>query len=200
MATKSRLDIQKEKVIFTIIWNPNGFYIIDRFPNDTKMNSVYFVANIFTPLEQAIFHRGRAPHQKRLVIHLDNCSVHTSRASRDWLEEHDMRRMSQPSYSPDLVSSDSYLFPTVKEKFERTQVADEDQSFESIQAISRGIDREELKRIFQALVRQVQEVSEGNGEYVDDKQFLSIKVLRTFMRPGWGMYFPTGRYDDRGGS
>jgi hypothetical protein len=28
----------------------------------------------------------------------------------------------------------------------------------------------------------------------DDKQFLLIKVLRTFIRPGWGMYFPTGRY------
>jgi hypothetical protein len=32
----------------------------------------------------------------------------------------------------------------------------------------------------------------------DDKQILSIKVLRTFIISGWGMYFPTGRYDYNG--
>jgi transposase len=149
MATKSRLDIQSKEFMFTIIWNPSGFYVVDRLPNDTKMSSGYFVTNILTPFEQAIFPRGKAPHQKRLVIHLDNCSIHTNRASRDWLEEHDMCRMPQPPYSPDLAPSDFYLFPTVKEKLERTQVADESQFLESLQAILRGIDREELNRVFQ---------------------------------------------------
>jgi hypothetical protein len=51
-----------------------------------------------------------------------------------------MGRVSQPPYSPDLAPSDFYLFPTVKEKLERTQVADEDQFFESLQAILMGID------------------------------------------------------------
>jgi hypothetical protein len=119
--------IFKAKFIFRIIWNPSGFYVVDRLSNDTKMNSAYFVTNILTPLEQAIFPRWRVSHQKKFVIHLNNCSVHTSRASRDWLEEDDMRRMPQPFYSFHLISSDFYLFPTVKEKLERTQVADKDQ-------------------------------------------------------------------------
>jgi hypothetical protein len=126
VVTKPRLDIQSKRFMFTIIWNPTGFYIIDRLPNNTKMNSDHSVINIVTLFEQAIFPRGRDPHQKRLLIHLDNCSVHTSRASTDWLEEHDMHRMPQPLYSYDLVPSDFYLFPTVKEKLERTQVAYED--------------------------------------------------------------------------
>jgi hypothetical protein len=91
------------------------------------MNSAYFVTNILTPLEEAIFPQRRAPHEKRLVIHLDDCSVHTSRASTEWLEEYGMHHMSQSPYSPNLASSDFYLFPTMKEKLERTQVADEDQ-------------------------------------------------------------------------
>jgi transposase len=166
VVTKPRLDIQSKKFMLTIIWNPSGFYVFDRLPNDIKMNSTYFVTNMFTPLEQAIFPRERAPHQKRHVIHLDNCSVHTSPALKDCLEEHDIRRMPQSPYSPDLAPSDFYLFPTVKEKLERTQVANEDQFCESLQAILRGIDREELNRVFQAWVRRVQEVSEGNGDYV----------------------------------
>jgi hypothetical protein len=106
------------------------------------MNNPYFVTNILPPLEEAIFPQGRAPHQKRFVIHLDNRSVHTSRASTEWLEEYGIHRMPQQPYSPDLVSSDFYLFPTVKEKLERTQVADEDQFFESLSASLRGIDQE----------------------------------------------------------
>jgi hypothetical protein len=74
------------------------------------MNSAYFVTNIYTPLEEAIFPQGRALHQKRFVIHLDNCSVHTNRASPEWLEEYGMRRMSQPPYSSDLAPVTSTCF------------------------------------------------------------------------------------------
>jgi hypothetical protein len=51
------------------------------------------------------------------------------------------------------------LFPTVKEKLGRTQVADENQFSGSLQAILRGIDHDELNRVCQAWVRRVQEVS-----------------------------------------
>jgi hypothetical protein len=77
------------------MWNPSGFYVVDRLPNDIKMNNDYFVTNMVISFEQVIFPRGRVLHQKRLVVYLDNRSVHTSRASTDWLEEHDMRRMPQ---------------------------------------------------------------------------------------------------------
>jgi hypothetical protein len=45
-------------------------------------------------------------------------------------------------------------------------MADEDQFFESLEAILRGIDQEELNRVFQAWVERVRKVSEGNGDYV----------------------------------
>jgi hypothetical protein len=61
-----------------------------------------------------------------------------------------MRRMPQPPYSPDLAPSDFDLFPTMKEKLERTQVTDEEQFFESLQAMLTALDREELNRVFQA--------------------------------------------------
>jgi hypothetical protein len=148
------------------MWNSSGFYVVDRLTNHIKMNRVYFVINVLIPFEQVIFSRGRAPHQKRLVIHLDNCSVHTSRVSTNWLEEHNILRMSHSPYSPNLVFSDFYLFPTVKEKLERIQLADEDQFFECLQEILKGIDLEDLNTIFQALVSRVREANEVNGGYV----------------------------------
>jgi hypothetical protein len=64
LATKPRQQIQSKEIMFTIIWNPTGFYVVDRLPNDIKMNSADFVTNILPPLEETIFPQGRASHQK----------------------------------------------------------------------------------------------------------------------------------------
>jgi hypothetical protein len=45
-------------------------------------------------------------------------------------------------------------------------VADEDEFLKSLQVVLRAIDQEELNRVFQAWARRVEEVSEGNGDYV----------------------------------
>jgi hypothetical protein len=58
------------------------------------------------------------------------------------------------------------LFSTVKEKLERIHLADEDPFFECLQGVLRGLDQQELNRVFQASVGRVQEVSEDNGGYV----------------------------------
>jgi hypothetical protein len=81
-----------------------------KHPNDTKINSDYFVTKRLIPLEQAVFPRGRASYQKPVVVHLDNRSVHTSQASTDWLEEHGMRHMPHLPYSPDLAPTTSTYF------------------------------------------------------------------------------------------
>jgi hypothetical protein len=57
VVTKSRLDIQSKEFMVTIIWNPSGFYVVDRLLNHAKMNSAYFVTNLIIPLEQVIFPR-----------------------------------------------------------------------------------------------------------------------------------------------
>jgi hypothetical protein len=77
-----------------------------------------------------------------------------------------MLRMPHSPDSLDLASSDFYLFPLVKEKFEYIHPADEHQFFECLQEILRGIDLEELNTVSQAWMDRVQKVSEGNGDYV----------------------------------
>jgi hypothetical protein len=165
MVTKQRLDIQSKKFIFIIIWNPSGFYVVDGLPNDTKMNNTYFVTNQFIPVEEATFARGRASRQKRLVVRHDNCSVHTSRASKDWLEEHSIRRMPHPRYR--LIRPQWLLLVSYSERKIRMDSGGwRGQVFECLQEILRSIDQEELNGVFQAWTWWVQEVSQGNGDYV----------------------------------
>jgi hypothetical protein len=86
----------KQKFMFRIIWNPSGFSIADRIPNDAKINSDYFVINILSLLDQAIFPRESDPHQKRLAAHLDNCWLQNSQVSTDWIEDYGIHRMPYP--------------------------------------------------------------------------------------------------------
>jgi hypothetical protein len=74
--------------------------------------------------------------------------------------------MPHSPYSLNLAFSDFYLFPTVKEKLERIQLADEDQFFECLQEVLRGIDLEKSNTVFKAWVGRVQEVRENNGDYI----------------------------------
>jgi hypothetical protein len=74
--------------------------------------------------------------------------------------------MSHSHYLRDLPSSDFDLLFTMKEKFERIQVRQEDQLFECLQEISKGINHDELNRVFRAWVKQVQETSQNIEEYI----------------------------------
>jgi hypothetical protein len=130
------------------------------------MNSNYLVTKILSPLTQAIFPRGRAVRQKQFMVHVENCSIHTSRASTSWLEEYSMPCMPHPLYWSNLPSSDFYLFPTVKEKLERIQVRQEDQSFECLQEIVRDINHDELNGVFRAWMQLIQEISQSIGDYL----------------------------------
>jgi hypothetical protein len=58
--------------------------------------------------------------------------------------------MPDQSYSPNLATSDLYLFSPVKEKLERIHLADEDQFLECLQEVLMGLGQQELNRVFQA--------------------------------------------------
>jgi hypothetical protein len=76
-------------------------------------------------------------HQKWLVTHVDNCSVHTSWVSTSWLEEHDMRRMLHP---PSLLAWFDFLWLLlafyIERKLKMIQICQEDRSFECLQELS----------------------------------------------------------------
>jgi hypothetical protein len=86
------------------------------------------------------------------------------------------------------------LFSTVKEKLERIHLADEDQFLECLQGVLRSLDQQKSNRVFQPSVPEFNKSAKAIEAPSDDKQVLYIKVLHTFIRPGWSMYFRTRRY------
>jgi histone-lysine N-methyltransferase SETMAR len=125
LVTRPRSDIQTAKFMFTVMWNSLGFHVIDKVPTSAKMNSEYFTTNIFARLAEKIFPERRTAHAKRLIVHMDNCSIHRSGGTEDYRKQNNMMRFRHPPYSPKLAPSDFGLFPGVKEKLKRIRKVDE---------------------------------------------------------------------------
>jgi hypothetical protein len=148
VATKPRPDTHAKKSMFPVLWNPLGLHVVDKLRTGAKMESDYFTTNILGLLEQKVFPTGRNPQAKRLTIHLDNCSMHTSRTTEEYIRQHNIIRVQHPPYSPDLASSDFCLFPTIKEKLKDIQKADEEDLFSRMQEMLNSISRKVLDKVF----------------------------------------------------
>jgi hypothetical protein len=118
MARKVRTDIQSKNFMPKIMWYAHRFHIIDRLSTWGKMNSGYYATNILQPLRQAFFPRGKNPGGKRLVVDIDNCSVHRSAMTESFMKIRDMISMAHPPYSPNRAPNNFSLFATVKERLE----------------------------------------------------------------------------------
>jgi hypothetical protein len=132
--------------MFTVVWNPLGFHVVDKLRTGAQMESDYFTTNIVGPLEQKIFPTGRNQHAKRSTIPLDNCSIHTSRTTEEYIRQHNIIWLQHSPYSPDLSPSDFYLFPTIKEKPKDIQMADKEDLFCRLPEMLNGISGKELDK------------------------------------------------------
>jgi hypothetical protein len=59
-------------MMVTIVWNPQGFHLVDALPKGKKFNPNYYIDRILSPLlESRSTGRGRG-----LIIHADNARAH----------------------------------------------------------------------------------------------------------------------------
>jgi hypothetical protein len=115
---QSRVPIfERNLCMFTVIRNLLGFCVLDKLSSGAKIDSDSFPPNLLRPLEQKVFSTGRNPYAKRLTIHLENCSIHTGRSTEQYIRQQNTRCLQHPPYWPDLMSSDFYLFPTIKKNW-----------------------------------------------------------------------------------
>jgi hypothetical protein len=135
VTTNVRHDFQTKKIMFTIMWNPHNFYVVNRLPENTKMNSTYYTTNVLKPLYNCFFPDGYVGQKRKLVIHVDNCSIHKSREAEQFMADHKMVRMPHSPYSPYLAPSDFYLFGTVKNQFKQIGSTTKENFFEKLDEI-----------------------------------------------------------------
>jgi hypothetical protein len=98
----------------TVIWGVDGFHVVDLITSQRNFNSDDFVSHVLAPMIAKVFSQGRIPHTHQLQLLLDNCRVHVSEATKQFITENPIGRVPRPRYSPDLAPLDFWLFGHVK--------------------------------------------------------------------------------------
>jgi hypothetical protein len=89
-----------------IIWGVDGFHVVGLMTSQRSFNSDHIVNHVLVPMVAKVFPRERVPRTRRLELHLDNCRVHFSKATEQFITENHIGRVPHLPYSPYLAPSD----------------------------------------------------------------------------------------------
>jgi hypothetical protein len=91
------------------------------------------------------------------------------------MERNAMIGAPHPSYSPDLASSDFYLFGHGKQILRGSEFADREALLHAIGNILGGIDKVILEDVFLSWMEKLRQRGSAAGEHVEQTKFLSEK-------------------------
>jgi len=159
--------IQSKKVMLTILWGIEGFYVVEALANKQKFDSDYFTS-LLVKLKKNLHSMRRSKSMKKVYLHLDNAKVHTSRATVAKAEELGFKIMEHPSYSPDIAPSDFFLFGYIKEKLKNKNFETVDELMQEIYQILNDVDRETRLNVLQNWLHRLETVIETEGAYIEE--------------------------------
>jgi hypothetical protein len=85
--------------MLTVIWGVDGFHAVDMMTLQRSFNSEYLVSHVLASMVAKVFPPTRIPHTRRLQLHLDNCRVHFSKATEQFITENHIGRVPNPPYT-----------------------------------------------------------------------------------------------------
>jgi hypothetical protein len=85
-----------------IVWNPNGFRLIDAMPKGEKSTARLYIDDTLTPICQRLIAAGK----HKFVIHAENFWCHTAKVVLNSVSQAKIRFALHPLYSPDIAPSD----------------------------------------------------------------------------------------------
>jgi histone-lysine N-methyltransferase SETMAR len=134
--------------MLTVIWGVDRFRVVDLMISHCSFSPEYFVSHVLAAMAAKVFPRGRISHSRRLQLHLDNCRVHFSKATEQFMTENHIRRVPHPPYSPDFAPSDFWLFGHLKTSLAGQTFDDPEQPLEGIAKFLNEIQPREVVAVF----------------------------------------------------
>jgi transposase len=145
----------------TIAWNVLGFRLVEALPKGRRFDGEYYRDNILTELIRLHPQAG----ERNLLLHADNARPHTAQKCRTFCAENGLQLATHQPYSPDLASSDFFLFGYVKDRLQGIVFASREELLAGIREVLDGISPGTLPRVFEHWMERLEWVSQNNGEY-----------------------------------
>jgi hypothetical protein len=144
-----------------IVWNPQGFHLVDALPKGQKVNASYYINTVLQPLLES---RSNGPGPG-LIIHADNARPHITQKTLIFCRENRFETALYPLYSRDLAPSDFFLFGHVKHALDGTEFPSEEDLLAAIYSVLSNLTGDTLKAIFAKWVKRTNSVALNEGHY-----------------------------------
>lgn len=105
--------------------------------------------------------------RRRITLHHDNASSHTSAQTTAFLSTQNIDLMSHPPYSPDLSPNDFFLFPYVKNKLRGQRFSTPEEAVAAFRMHVLEIPQSEWKKCFDNWFKRMQKCIDLHGEYFE---------------------------------
>ena len=128
------------------------------------VNSKWYTTSCLPVVFQKIRKTNR---RRRLALHLDYASCHTSAQTTAILSTQNIDWMSHPPYSPDLLLNDLFLFPYVKNKMRDQRFSTPEKTVVAFRMHVLEIRQSEWQKCFDNWFKRMQMCIDLNGEYFE---------------------------------
>jgi [histone H3]-lysine36 N-dimethyltransferase SETMAR len=105
--------------------------------------------------------------RRRIILHHDNASSHTSRQTNEFLTTENIELMSHPPYSPDLAPNDFFLFPYIKDKLRGQRFTSAEEAVEAFKNHVLEVSPAEWKNCYDKWFERMQKCINHKGEYFE---------------------------------
>ena len=151
--TKLKQDTSEPKVLYSFLWDYNGVILKEPAPAGTTISKTYYANLLIDKIHPEIKERRRGLISAGVILHHDNASAHKSYYVLSTIHNLRYELLRHPPYSPDLVPSDYYLFPLLKNYLKERRYEDRSALDSSIYQCLNGASKD----VFTAAIQQLPE-------------------------------------------
>lgn len=105
--------------------------------------------------------------KRRIILHHDNASSHTSHETSEYLATQNIELMGHPPYSPDLAPNDFFLFPTIKGKLRGQRFSTPEEAVEAFKNHVLELPQSEFKKCYEKWFERMDKCINLKGEYFE---------------------------------
>ena len=159
------------KVMATVFWDTKGI-MLDFLPKRSTITGVYY-ANLLDQLRTAICEKRRGKLSKGVLLQQDNARVHTCKVAMDAVEQNGYELIPHPAYSPDLASSNFFLFPNLKEDIRGLHFRSDEEAVTAVKEWVNGKDPEFFSSGLMAVEHCWSKCITLEGNYIEKEEWIS---------------------------
>jgi hypothetical protein len=150
-----RPSYHQSKGMLTVFFNGMGVFFIKFLPEGQKMNSICNAQKILRSLSAICCPYRPKMAQRRVIVNVDNASMHNVDELRECLDECGLARMEHPACIPDLTLCDFILFGYFKGELSGHAFSEFGDLFQGVYEGLSGIRRETFDGGFEEWICRV---------------------------------------------